>query len=282
MNASDLMLDSAQLYGGLVVLRKTPFVLRFVREWLAWVTAEGGLVTDTLDVSRQHRGFVEHRHDQSVLSLLAKRYGLKSFPMPTRAHDVRDIWAWEAGYCHKGFTWPLPSQRHWTYMGYITHYLEMGHQYKSMEHCRTVQPVGAPVPLPDYLESTAVLRQLQLDKRIDLRRRLERWGPHRERPRLLSPRPVEMLPYSRKHHGNLRPSKQCAENTTFGGFTFEGVPHVWTHGGCRGVFRCDNAIKLWCGRTGRAGRVELTICTCNALNALPSVRHWNDGSLEIS
>ena len=39
------MLDTVQLYAGLVVLRKTPFALRFLREWLAWAT-EGELITD--------------------------------------------------------------------------------------------------------------------------------------------------------------------------------------------------------------------------------------------
>ena len=56
----------------------------------------------------QDASFVEHRHDQSLLSLLAKKRGLKSYPLPTTTHDVRDVWAWEAGYCKPGFEWPLP------------------------------------------------------------------------------------------------------------------------------------------------------------------------------
>ena len=51
----------------------------------------------------QDASFVEHRHDQSLLSLLAKKRGLKSYPLPTTTHDVRDVWAWEAGYCQPGF-----------------------------------------------------------------------------------------------------------------------------------------------------------------------------------
>ena len=57
------MLDTVQLYAGLVVLRKTPFALRFVREWLAWAT-EGELITDAWQPARQHAGFQQHRHDQ--------------------------------------------------------------------------------------------------------------------------------------------------------------------------------------------------------------------------
>ena len=75
------------------MLRKTPFALRFLREWLSWATS-GEHITDAWDPARQHSGFQQHRHDQSILSLLAKRHRLKTFPLPTAAHDRRDIWAW--------------------------------------------------------------------------------------------------------------------------------------------------------------------------------------------
>ena len=69
----------------------------------------GELATDQLEPGvAQDASFVEHRHDQSLLSLLAKKRGLKSYPLPTTTHDVRDVWAWEAGYCKPGFEWPLP------------------------------------------------------------------------------------------------------------------------------------------------------------------------------
>ena len=75
------------------MLRKTPFALRFLREWLSWATS-GEHITDAWDPARQYSAFREHRHDQSILSLLAKRHRLKTFPLPTAAHDRRDIWAW--------------------------------------------------------------------------------------------------------------------------------------------------------------------------------------------
>ena len=74
------------------MLRKTPFALRFLREWLSWATS-GEHITDAWDPARQYSAFREHRHDQSILSLLAKRHRLKTFPLPTAAHDRRDIWA---------------------------------------------------------------------------------------------------------------------------------------------------------------------------------------------
>ena len=43
--------------------------MRFVSEWLRW-SLSGDLITDTLDSHRQHASFVQHRHDQSLLSIL--------------------------------------------------------------------------------------------------------------------------------------------------------------------------------------------------------------------
>ena len=60
-NATDAMLDTVQVYGGLLVLRKTRFAVRFVDEWLAWVR-RGNLVTDTFRKRRQYDGFQAHRH----------------------------------------------------------------------------------------------------------------------------------------------------------------------------------------------------------------------------
>ena len=111
LGATPEMLDTATLYAGLVVVRRTPQAEAFLQEWLDLVL-QGDLATDALASGvRQDPSFVEHRHDQSVLSLLAKKRQIKSFPLPTQMHDVRDVWAWEAGYCHPSFDWPLPSFR---------------------------------------------------------------------------------------------------------------------------------------------------------------------------
>ena len=157
LGASPAMLDTSTLYAGLLVLRRTPAAEAFLQEWLG-LTLRGELATDALAPGVvQDPTFVEHRHDQSLLSLLAKRRGIKSFPLPTQAsmlrtaprqprptapieqlgslrwpqqpapgrpkdedfllsttrqgHDVRDVWAWEAGYCAPGFKWALPTFR---------------------------------------------------------------------------------------------------------------------------------------------------------------------------
>ena len=58
------MLDSATLYAGLLVLRRTPAAEAFLEAWLE-LTMRGELATDQLAPGvAQDASFVEHRHDQ--------------------------------------------------------------------------------------------------------------------------------------------------------------------------------------------------------------------------
>ena len=72
--------DTPQIRTGFSAWRRTPFAMAFVEEWLRLVQDER-LATDL--PSRcglpEHPTFREHRHDQSVLSLLCKKRGV-----PTR------------------------------------------------------------------------------------------------------------------------------------------------------------------------------------------------------
>ena len=72
--------DTPQVRAGFSAWRRTPFAVAFVEEWLRLVQDER-LATDL--PSRcglpEHPTFREHRHDQSVLSLLCKKHGV-----PTR------------------------------------------------------------------------------------------------------------------------------------------------------------------------------------------------------
>lgn len=111
MNADDAMLDTSQLYAGLLALRRTPFAERFLERWLELVV-QGELATDRLSpYVDQHPRFIAHRHDQSILSLLTKQLEVKTYPLPTADHDIRDVWGWDAGYCDETFEWPLSNYR---------------------------------------------------------------------------------------------------------------------------------------------------------------------------
>lgn len=65
-------LESPQVEGGVFMCRKCDLSLSLVREWMDLVLEDGyGLINDDDDLN-QLEGFVEGRHDQSILSILCK------------------------------------------------------------------------------------------------------------------------------------------------------------------------------------------------------------------
>ena len=248
--------------------------MRFVSEWLRW-SLSGDLITDTLDRHRQHASFVQHRHDQSLLSILAKQHGIKSFPMPTKVHDVRDVWAWEAGYCEANFRWPLPSYRVPGVYGYFTHYKEMGHQHAAMRQCLNKQGGSAPVPLADYVDSRQVMRGIRADDVIATQARRRRWTKA-DLKAWPSQCDVSLIHQPSKEHRRTAP---CTGNGSFGAVRYKrgGICHTWTSDSCLGSFRCEGTV-LQCGSEGNHGR--LTFCGCSEYSdgSLQSMSHWFDTS----
>ena len=132
MRATAEQLDTSSLWAGLLVFRKQPAAFRLVGEWLQWarrgafdgIQLEPGETNDYRCTSWRARWirqggnttltedpvFCDHRHDQSVLSMLVKQQGIKTYPVPVQGHDVRDVWLWEAGFCEA--EWPL--MREWS------------------------------------------------------------------------------------------------------------------------------------------------------------------------
>ena len=145
MGADQDAMETVQLYAGLLVLRKTRFAEAFVSEWLSWMVKQNGrFADDQHNPAIQHPGFAEHRHDQSVLSLLAKLRGVKTFPIPSASHDPGDIWGWEAGFCSQKAQMPLPRAS----VNY--HYRVAADHSRSRRECDRVQKYRSP-PLVDYV-----------------------------------------------------------------------------------------------------------------------------------
>jgi hypothetical protein len=65
--------------------RKSSFTVEFVREWLRYAEDER-ILTDLPNQCEQpnYPGFVDHRHDQSIFSLLTKRHRLEAFRDPSQ------------------------------------------------------------------------------------------------------------------------------------------------------------------------------------------------------
>ncbi len=88
------IVDTPQIQAGAIFLRNSESSREFVLDWLRVFEDRLDLVDDTPSLSPNLPGFVAHRHDQSVFSLLAKIRGVSFLPAKEQfpEHDPRD---WE-------------------------------------------------------------------------------------------------------------------------------------------------------------------------------------------
>ena len=72
---------SPQYQSGVIFIRKEPKTVSLIQIWLDIYYEGFRLADDSLSSSPNEPGFVEHRHDQSILSLLLKRHGTSVIPL---------------------------------------------------------------------------------------------------------------------------------------------------------------------------------------------------------
>lgn len=73
----NIVRNTPQAWSGYILLRKNFNPIRFIGEWLTY-NQDYRIVTDSNSVLEpNHETFVENRHDQTVLSLLCKKWGLQ-------------------------------------------------------------------------------------------------------------------------------------------------------------------------------------------------------------
>ncbi len=77
--------DTPQSIGGYFVCKKAPEVEAFLDEVLRFAQ-DIRIISDQPNVMglSDYRGFTDHRHDQSVISLISKKYGFKRFRDPSQ------------------------------------------------------------------------------------------------------------------------------------------------------------------------------------------------------
>lgn len=78
--------NSRQLWAGFILFKVTEKSKAFVQEWLDWCE-QGHLLTDEKSINPNLEGYIETRHDQSIYSLLIKKYGYVDFRDPSQ-HGV--------------------------------------------------------------------------------------------------------------------------------------------------------------------------------------------------
>ncbi len=82
---SPIYYDSFQRLAGYEIYRRSDRSLEFVEEWLEYAT-DRRIITDDANVMGQpdHKGFIDHRHDQSTLSLLSKKWKIDVYRDPSQ------------------------------------------------------------------------------------------------------------------------------------------------------------------------------------------------------
>lgn len=103
--------DTQQCFGGMLLLKKNNFTLNFVNEWIS--VGQNIELFDNNIKYKQHTEFITHKNDQSILSLLLKKYNIKTFPFPLIGMDKNDIIALHAGYFNSNNSLPLLWEPCW-------------------------------------------------------------------------------------------------------------------------------------------------------------------------
>ena len=83
------MLNSGQLVGGIFILRKCLKTVNLINEYYQ-LSQDYHLIDDSPSIIPNNSEFIDHRHDQSLFSLLRKKYGTILIPDETWYPDFRD------------------------------------------------------------------------------------------------------------------------------------------------------------------------------------------------
>ncbi|MET1056729.1 MAG: hypothetical protein ABWY16_15580 [Pedobacter sp.] len=97
-SSPDVIRRSSQLMATIIILRKCKHALMLVNKWYDTLMDDFSLFTDEV-ILTQNDAFVDHRHDQSIFSIIRKTYGANIIPDETYFLDfLKDgqdspIWA---------------------------------------------------------------------------------------------------------------------------------------------------------------------------------------------
>lgn len=70
---------TTQFESGVIFFKKSPVAIQFVKDWYQAYLDDYSLATDAPSRSPNLKEFVENRHDQSIYSMLAKKYKIAEF-----------------------------------------------------------------------------------------------------------------------------------------------------------------------------------------------------------
>lgn len=73
--------ETLQISASFIAVRKTDFAVAFIKEWLHYC-CDVEILSPAVDKSLESPEFYDHREDQSILSLLNKKYNIKPYSDP--------------------------------------------------------------------------------------------------------------------------------------------------------------------------------------------------------
>jgi len=79
---------SGQTMGGVILLINTHETRRFVKEWYNYAIKDNYRYINDVSLLPNYEGFIDHRHDQSIFSLLVKKYNIMTVPDDTYHEDT--------------------------------------------------------------------------------------------------------------------------------------------------------------------------------------------------
>lgn len=106
--------ETNQRMATMIVLKKTEMSMQFVDEWLYYCQQEE-IITDAYNHMgrNNYRGFIDNRHDQSVFSVLSKKYGIKAYRDPSQFGRFPDIfWRGREGKIENNENYPQVIAEH--------------------------------------------------------------------------------------------------------------------------------------------------------------------------
>lgn len=68
--------NTTQIEAGHLFIKKSDFTVSFINEWLNVIYNDFSLITDSPSKEKNFEEFKDHRHDQSIFSILAKKYNI--------------------------------------------------------------------------------------------------------------------------------------------------------------------------------------------------------------
>jgi hypothetical protein len=71
LNYQSVYMNSPQIISGIFFIKKNKENIQFIKRWLE-IFDNMSLIDNSFSVKANHKEFIEHRHDQSALSLLCK------------------------------------------------------------------------------------------------------------------------------------------------------------------------------------------------------------------